>query len=218
MNENDRRAYTCNVESKLRNTSHMLSQRESKAYCQSLENRISICSIADVPAWVDQVALWHHHEWLRHEMGSQNDAEITRDVKDTSYALNLRTSNLKSHISGDDPIPVTFIAHDGEVPIGSLSLVRYQSSAFPISGVWLTNLYVEPEFREKGIASNLVVHALGYAKEHQVNDIWLYTFDKVRFYERLGWLNKGKQIISKKPCTVMTFSLPASAEVFALWK
>jgi predicted N-acetyltransferase YhbS len=86
-----------------------------------------------------------------------------------------------------DRIPTTFVAMAGDEPIGSVSIVERDMSTHPDLGPWLAAVYVAPDFRGRGVGSELVRRAVRRAAELGAERVYLYTDDAPGFYERLGW-------------------------------
>ena len=84
------------------------------------------------------------------------------------------------------PIPSTFIAVQDGKPVGSVSLIHYRVSREP-TRVWLTNLYIEPGYRQQGKGSALLDYAELFALRQELSLLYLYTFDSSDFYLERGW-------------------------------
>ncbi len=133
----------------------------------------TIVPLADHPQWVSLVARWQHQQWqLRSQTGS----------------LAERESRLREQLLAS-PFPVTFIAFaaDHEPPVGCVSLVDYRFNQTRPASIWLANLYVEPDWRYGGLGSLLLDYATGYARQHRLPKLFLFTHDHRKFYELRGW-------------------------------
>jgi len=53
---------------------------------------------------------------------------------------------------------------------------------------WLGNVYVTPEFRNRGVGSHIVESSVERAYSLGVKNLYLYTQDREHFYQRLGWI------------------------------
>ena len=84
-------------------------------------------------------------------------------------------------------IPETFVAVQDGKPLGTASLVLHDMAARMDLSPWLAAVYVAPEFRNRGIGSALVGAVMDEAKALGVQDLYLFTPDRMRFYGRLGW-------------------------------
>ncbi len=84
-----------------------------------------------------------------------------------------------------DKIPLSFLAfYDGK-PAGTVNLIENDNEHRPDLAPWLAALLVRPEFRHKGIGSELVRECLNAAKRLGYKRLYLGT-DIPEFYEPLG--------------------------------
>lgn len=148
-------------------------------------NKLQISTLAEFPEWVPILARWHHEEWLRGQEGDELAL-----AGDSQNKLARREDLLNKHCDAED-IPQTFVTHQAHIPVGSASIVRYRFSLQQRSSEWLTNVYVLPEFRRKGIARRLIDYACAQAKILGVQELKLYTSDQAKFYQKLGWKAHG---------------------------
>lgn len=144
-----------------------------------IEPAWKIESLSLYPQWQSSVVAWHHSEWLRN-VGSRelNDSELAEALMDREESMQRHMSSLI--------IPTTFIAHDNQHPIGSVSLICYPSSREP-DRVWLTNLYVDFPFQRQSIGTTLLAYVEEYAQINNIKEISLYTFDAKEYYLQRGW-------------------------------
>jgi GNAT superfamily N-acetyltransferase len=84
-------------------------------------------------------------------------------------------------------IPETFVALDGERPVGMSSLVKYDMETRRDLSPWLAGVYVLPQFRNRRIGSKLVQAVMQEAQALGIERLYLFTPDKMSFYKRLGW-------------------------------
>lgn len=147
--------------------------------------------IADHPALVETVARWQWSEW-----GHLDPAD----------SLAARIASLRDQT---DPcrIPVTFIALDGDEPLGSASLVMDDLPPHPDLSPWLASVYVTPTARGRGVASALVRHAVGRAAAMGVARLYLYTEGARGLYEKLGWRAIAEDHFEGSPVTIMAIDL-----------
>ncbi|MFT5082049.1 MAG: GNAT superfamily N-acetyltransferase [Lentisphaeria bacterium] len=153
--------------------------------------KVTITNLKEQPPWIDTVALWHHQEWLNGRK-LLNECQTSRQHIDAK--LDERKASLKRHMD-NAPLPITFIAHLDDLPLGSVSLVYYQFVASAEQSEWLTNLYVVPTHRCKGIASTLLDHAQRYAHDIGLERLLLYTTDQANFYKKRGWITVNEGLV-----------------------
>jgi GNAT superfamily N-acetyltransferase len=86
---------------------------------------------------------------------------------------------------------VIFVAREGDKIVGMVSLLFTVSTAEGAPACWLEDMVVQPEQRNHGLGSQLLEHAIGYARSHGYARITLLTdqtnASAARFYERHGF-------------------------------
>ena len=104
-----------------------------------------------------------------------------------------------------DALPLSYLAFDGEIPIGMSSLRSddglLNSKLFP----WLGSLCVKENYRKRGIGKLLVqiikekAHKMGFRK------IYLFTFEQkvADWYADIGWKEIEKSTFQDKPVIIM---------------
>jgi len=70
-------------------------------------------------------------------------------------------------------------------------------------GPWLAAVFVNPDFRGKGIGSLLVTDVMRRARLLGVGDLYLYTETKAEWYKTLGWERVREDYNLNRPVTVM---------------
>lgn len=140
----------------------------------NIEGNITI--VAMQPEQLTTIASWQQGERARYA---------------DSGDLSQRIERLSSHI-GSNIFPATYVACAGDTPIGCVSLVYYFASASTQGnqkkqGLWLSNLYVLPEYRRQGLASHLLGHCRQQCVEQDVDTLQLFTADLSKYYQARGW-------------------------------
>jgi len=72
-------------------------------------------------------------------------------------------------------------------PAGSCLFVREEIDPKHDLTPWLAALYVEPDYRKRGIASALVRAIEQHARNIGCKELYLYTVTAEGLYVRLGW-------------------------------
>lgn len=85
-------------------------------------------------------------------------------------------------------IPLILFATLDGVPAGTASIVYDDLPSRPDLNPWLASVFVDRPFRNRGVASRLVLTALSQADKLQVPQLYLFTHDRANFYERFGWV------------------------------
>jgi predicted N-acetyltransferase YhbS len=112
-----------------------------------------------------------------------------------------------SHLN-DTQLPITFVATDGEKPVGMCSL-RENDGIRPDLTPWLGSLVVSPAYQKQGIAPLLIETTQKKAKDLGFKKIYLFAFDPTipDYYSRLGWSVIGIDEFKGHTVTVMEFHL-----------
>ncbi|CEG57859.1 GNAT family N-acetyltransferase [Legionella fallonii] len=112
-----------------------------------------------------------------------------------------------SHLN-DSQLPITFVATDGEKPVGMCSL-RENDGIRPDLTPWLGSLVVSPAYQKQGIAPSLIEATQQKANDLGFKKIYLFAFDPTipDYYSRLGWSVIGIDVFKGHTVTVMEFHL-----------
>jgi GNAT superfamily N-acetyltransferase len=120
---------------------------------------------------LETVLGWHWHEWSAEEDG---DLESWRD-------------RLRSRARSDD-IPFTLVARLDSEPVGCLTVCKDDVDArFADHGPWLSGMLVVGRARDLGVGRALLAQAAERARDFGATELWLYTSEAARFYERCGY-------------------------------
>ncbi|MDQ2787255.1 MAG: GNAT family N-acetyltransferase [Chloroflexota bacterium] len=144
-------------------------------------------NLADHPAFVGTVARWQWGEWGHLDPTDSLAARIT----------SLRDQTASNHI------PTTYLALDGDAPLGSASLVAHDMDTHGELSPWLASVYVTPAARGRGVASALVRHTVRQAAAMSIARLYLYTPDAQGLYEKLGWQVIATEHFEGHPVTIM---------------
>ncbi len=150
-----------------------------------------IDTIADHPDLVETVARWQWGEWGH----------------DSDDSLGARIASIGAQ-TDPDRIPTTFVALDGDEPLGSASLVTDDMSTHPELTPWLASVYVAPVARGRGVASALVRRVVQQAAALGVARLYLYTENARGLYEKLGWRAIATEHFEGSPVTIMAIDPP----------
>lgn len=122
-------------------------------------------------SFLSQLAQWHHNEWLHLNPGATLESRLQR------YQASIET----------DSLPEIFVAYTGTILSGSVTLAKDDLDTRPFLTPWLASLYVTPDSRGQGIASQLIHFVVNYAKDNHYKNIYLFTEDQTEFYQHRGW-------------------------------
>jgi GNAT superfamily N-acetyltransferase len=152
-----------------------------------------IFNLRTEPHHILQLADWHHHEWSSLNPGQTVDQRI---------------ESMQSYLS-DDLIPSTFIAQ-GTHLMGSAAIIENDMDTRPELTPWLASVFVAKEFRNYGVGSRLVEHVMEEARKSGIKELYLFTPDRVSFYEKLGLRVLSYEVYRGHWVSVMSIKLSGS--------
>lgn len=85
-----------------------------------------------------------------------------------------------------DRLPQTFVAFKDDEPVGTFQFGMGDTFVRPDLYPWLKHVYVVPEYREMGCASEMMEHAVDMMLLSGSKCFYLFTHLN-GFYERFGW-------------------------------
>ena len=152
---------------------------------------IEIVALADRPEFISLVAQWNWAEWR----------DLLPCTSCEAFADDLRAKTRR------DGIPITLLAFDDGVPVGTVSLLADDLESRSELTPWLASLYVAPEKRGRGLGEVMVKHAVGAARGFGIEMLYLYTPGQEAFYHRLGWEHLETTEFRGRAVTIMTLHL-----------
>jgi GNAT superfamily N-acetyltransferase len=153
--------------------------------------RVRIESITDHPELIETVARWQWGEW-----GHLDPAD----------SLAARIAGLRAQAAGGQ-IPTTYVALEGDAPLGSASVVVADMPTHPELAPWLASVYVTPSARGRGVASALVRCVVEHVAAMGVARLYLYTEGARGLYEKLGWYVIATDHFEGSPVTIMAIDV-----------
>lgn len=110
----------------------------------------------------------------------------------------------------DQELAITFIALDGDIPVGMCSL-RENDGIRPDLTPWLGSLVVDPKYQKQGIGKMLIDATIAKAKQLGFEKLYLFAFDPTvpQYYSKLGWKKIGMDEFKSYPVSVMENTLGA---------
>ena len=133
---------------------------------------MEIVDLRQRPAYLPEIARWHLAQW-----GYMNPGQTLADV----------TTELESHLA-ESAIPTTYVAVEGEQPLGSASLIADDMDTRPELSPWLASLYVREDVRRRGVGEALMRRVVHRAAELGIERLYLFTPDQQAYYGRRGWV------------------------------
>ena len=101
-----------------------------------------------------------------------------------------REQQIAAMLVQPDQSEETFVLLDGNVPVGTASLVNHDLPSRPDLTPWLAGVLVLPPFRGKGYSAALV-RRVEEAAILSTTTLWLYTWSAEPVYAKLGWQRVG---------------------------
>jgi GNAT superfamily N-acetyltransferase len=153
---------------------------------------VRIAGIAEHPEHVETVARWQFGEWGHLEPGD---------------SLAARIAYVSTQAAHPGRIPATFIALEGDEPVGSASVVENDMDTHPELTPWLASVYVAPGARGRGVATALVRRVMDEAAKLGAPRLYLFTESASGLYEKLGWRVIGAEEFQGVDVTIMAVDL-----------
>ena len=137
---------------------------------------LKIYSLYEKKSLYPLLAYWSYNNWY-----------LARNIP-----FNLVLNDYKKRARIDCP-PISFIAFWGELPVGMISLKKTDMANREDLTPWLSALYVVPEYREKGIGTQLINTVLDTGLKIKYQRIFLFIDSRYmdmleKFYARRGWI------------------------------
>ncbi len=145
-----------------------------------------IVTLAERPGLVGKVAFWQWDAWGR-QRGRRLES-VAHDVRP-----------LTKQNSAEEG----FVLLDAGDPVATACLTSDDLDTRPDLSPWLASVFVEPAYRGRGHATALVgaVEQAALARGHST--LWLFTWDTMPLYARLGWETVGRETHHGSEVTLM---------------
>ncbi len=131
---------------------------------------LSIKELHHVAEFIEQCATWNYQEWGE-SFGFTYKSSLER-IRQDAFSL-----------YGEAAV----IAFWKGTPAGMGFLERTGANEYPELTPWISGVYVEPEFRGKGIARELMNVLEDLAYDAGNTEVHLHTSTAKSLYEKLGW-------------------------------
>ena len=147
---------------------------------------ITIYLLQDKPEFIDKISEVNFNTWIEfYQNNKYEDITSVEEYKEYLEEIHMNT----------DKIPIVIVAIDGDKYVGSVSLLDDDFPEIVRDRVWITELYVEPEYRNKGVGKLLIQAALDSAKDCKLKEVYLACFeDLIFYYKKLNFNYTGNQI------------------------
>jgi len=104
-------------------------------------------------------------------------------------------------------LPIIFIAIEDETPVGTASIIKSDMKTHPELEPWLANVYVKEDKRGNGFGTELVKRVLKESKLNNLKKLYLFTPDKKKFYQKIGWKLYKHEEYRNEMVDIMQYSL-----------
>ncbi|UJD95930.1 GNAT family N-acetyltransferase [Lelliottia amnigena] len=120
-------------------------------------------------------------------------------------------ASIVTHSQQPDALPITFVAVEGELLLGTVGLWRCDLITRQDLYPWLAALYVDESARGRGLAGKLQEYVIAYAARAGYSELHLWSACR-DFYERYGWHDIGDALeYPNKTVHLYRYSLTGSA-------
>ena len=123
------------------------------------------------PQYIEVIAKWLFDEWGYQRPGSNLETAIL---------------GIEEKSQGDD-IPSIFVAEIDGKAVGTVSIVRHDMDIRKELSPWVASLYVHKDLRHNKIGRKLIHFIEDFAKDIDIEKIYLFTPNKQEMYTKLGW-------------------------------
>ncbi len=147
--------------------------------------------LVDRPECIPSIAQWYHDEWSYAHPGS---------------TVEWRIAELKQRVTRNE-LPLTLVGIDGDDILGTYSLDLEDMDTHHHLSPWLASVFVNPNFRRRGIGTLLVQDAMERAKVLGIRRLYLFTPDQAHWYAKMGWGVLEETFFCAKKVTVMVLDL-----------
>lgn len=137
--------------------------------------------------WLATIAEWHQQEWSHLNPGE---------------TLVGRVERMRDYMS-PSALPSMWVKVIDGAPVATAALVVNDLPQATERTPWLASVYTLPQWRGRGIASEMVRHVMAQAKHLGFANLWLYTPDAEAFYQQLGWQLVEPAHVHGEPVTIM---------------
>ena len=136
--------------------------------------KLRISPLSEYPQYSALLASWAYNEWY-----------LNRDISPDLLALYYKK------ISCNSNYPFVFIAIENDFPVGMVSLKLSGLTLREDLKPWLSSLFVDPDFRGKGVANLLIQKVIEVSILSSFEQVYLF-FDKSnktleQYYLKKNW-------------------------------
>lgn len=147
--------------------------------------------LGEQPQHIETIARWHQAQWQH--ISPQHSVESR--------------VRLYSTYPNSPDIPFCLLATQQGQPVGSASVVECDMESRAELTPWLASVYVHPDYRQQGIATELIRRCIDLASQRPAERLYLFTPDQAAFYQKRGWQALEHCLYHNEPVEIMFYSL-----------
>jgi len=136
---------------------------------EKIINEVTVVNLADEKKYIEEVSTWVWEEWSKAK---------GVNLEEVIYRTN--------HSICKDRVPQVLIAKLNDDLVGTVSIWYNDLTTRQDLTPWLAALYVNREYRGRGIGALLQEKCIELAKKHGYKKLYLIT-DHENYYEKTGW-------------------------------
>lgn len=125
-----------------------------------------IMNLREKPQWKQKAAQWFHEKW--------------------NVPVDAYLESIEESLNSENPVPQWYLAVKEEQIIGGIGVIENDFHDRKDLTPNVCAVYVEEEFRCRGIAGKMLETVCRDMKEKGIDTLYLIT-DHDSFYERYGW-------------------------------
>ena len=125
-----------------------------------------IMNLREKPQWKQKAAQWFHEKW--------------------NVPVDAYLESIEDSLNSENPVPQWYLAVQEEQIIGGIGVIENDFHDRKDLTPNVCAVYVEEEFRCRGIARKMLETVCRDMKEKGIDTLYLIT-DHDSFYERYGW-------------------------------
>lgn len=125
-----------------------------------------IMNLREKPQWKQKAAQWFHEKW--------------------NVPVDAYLESIEESLNSENPVPQWYLAVNEEQIIGGIGVIENDFHDRKDLTPNVCAVYVEEEFRCRGIAGKMLETVCRDMKEKGIDTLYLIT-DHDSFYERYGW-------------------------------
>ncbi|OUN69651.1 GNAT family N-acetyltransferase [Drancourtella sp. An57] len=125
-----------------------------------------IMNLREKPQWKQKAAQWFHEKW--------------------NVPVDAYLESIEESLNSENPVPQWYLAVKEEQIIGGIEVIENDFHDRKDLTPNVCAVYVEEEFRCRGIAGKMLETVCRDMKEKGIDTLYLIT-DHDSFYERYGW-------------------------------